>query len=87
MSKDWNVARSQLKDALEKQEEALRFHRDVALAALKKAKSEITSETPEAYGKTLDEQILRETIRVQSLERNIRDIQRDLRGKYSLAIQ
>lgn len=83
MSKDWVVARTQLKDALQKQEEALKCHRK-ALDSFKEAAKD--KNAPEDVGKILDEQILRETIQCQSLERNIRDIQRDLRGKYSLAI-
>ena len=85
MSKDWVVARTQLKEALQKQEEALQKHRE-ALESFKEAEKALGSDAPEEVGVKLDEQILRETIRVKSLERNIRDIQRDLSGKYSLAI-
>ena len=85
MSKDWNVARNQLKDALYRQEQYLKQHRE-NLSRFEKARDSITEFTSDAVADMLEQAIAEETRRVKSIETNIRDIQRDLRGKYSLAV-
>ena len=83
MSKDWNAARRELKEALQKQQAELDHHKK-ALEVFQNVVFD--SHTPDVVANIAERAIATETRKIRSLERNIRDIQRDLKTKYSLAV-
>ena len=85
MSKDWNIARQELKEALTKQEEILEHHKKT-LAQIKANFAKLGPNTPDEVGNLITEEILRETIKIQSVERDVKILQQYLNTKYSLAL-
>jgi len=99
MSKDFFTARRELKEALikqqdelEEQEKVLEKHRR-SIEFYSKMHSKLTLESSKSTGDILDYFVLQETLQVQaveqkirSIQKNIRDIKRDLKLRYSLAL-
>ena len=84
MSKDFYAARAECQEALLNLQVELNTHRNI-LNSFKKAHAELDESVPDAVGDVLKEAIHRETLRVGLLEAQIRNTQRTLREKYSLA--
>ena len=85
MSKNWNEARQELKEALAKQEEALEHHKKT-LAEIKANFAKLDASTPDEVGNIMTEEILRQTLKIQSIERDVRTLQMYLNGKCSRAV-
>lgn len=84
MPRNFFEERKGWKDALSKQEASLKEHRET-LDVFKFAFEHLDEDTPDFIADGLQNAIRRETAKVESIENEIRGIQRILREKYSLA--
>lgn len=83
MKKGFIEAREEYKSALAKQEALLAEHRE-RLAAFQAAHARLDSDTEDAVGDVLQNAILRETKKVESIEATINNLRRELKTRLSV---